>query len=177
MEARINHPNDIDMHNIITILSEWYVDFFRIDEPERPNGIALNEKKFIGFMKKAYVEIHPFHAYLQSSDDPHNFLSPRFDIKSKWIEQYNFRLNQVNFFGPELADKIGRDRLRVPLCHIFEELPDGGLLIMPVSFTEKGYEEKYVSSKAYQIPLEKEILDWYESITQYTQRDVLKLAP
>ena len=80
-------------------------------------------------------------------------------------EKETFLLDEINLFGPEIVKKIGRNRLSAIEAHIIEDLDDGGMLIIPMALNEENYYRKYVDSGKYRLPIEPEIIEWYEQTT------------
>jgi hypothetical protein len=91
-----------------------------------PFGHALN------VLQVAYNFWHPFYGFLDSYGDPP--FTPRADALAGNI----CYLYEINLFGPELVQKIGRERLLQAPSWLKQPLEDGGILLVPyIHFNEE----------------------------------------
>jgi len=121
-----------------------------------------NMQKLLNVFRTVHSALRPFHGFLATGDDPNNFFVTAHGPSSAGYEKrYEFLLNEINLFGPEAADRIGRDRLGALKAHTVEELEGGGMLVVPVALNHPDYDRRYFESGDFRIPLDPKCVDWY----------------
>lgn len=125
-----------------------------------------NMQKLLNVFRSVHSALRPLHGFLATGDDPNNFFVTAHGPSSAGYEKrYEFLLNEINLFGPEAADRIGRDRLRALKAHTVEELEGGGLLVVPVALNHPDYDRRYFESGDFRVPLDQKCVDWYCRMT------------
>jgi hypothetical protein len=125
-----------------------------------------NMRRMLGVFRKVNAALRPFHGLLASGNDPNNFfLSARRPSTSEYGREYEFLLNEVNLFGPEIVDRIGAGRLKALKAHVAEELEGGGMLVVPVALNHPDFERRHVGSGDFRLPLDKKTVEWYSKAT------------
>lgn len=97
---------------------------------------SLPYRHFLNLLELLYNTWHPIYGYQDDGVRPGPELKDARTGNITW-------LYDINLWGPELVDKMGRERvLKTPAWHI-TSFEDGGVLIVPEFFYSDGQKEEY----------------------------------
>jgi hypothetical protein len=101
--------------------------YFTFDGPRGQHKYEL----FIDLVEASYHIWHPIYSFLGESSGviPHTSREEALALEPRW-------LYDINLFGPEYVQKIGRERLLSAPAWKVKELDDGGILIVPAPYVE-----------------------------------------